>query len=150
MGFFHRGKPTEPVDAHDGTNEVAMRLPGGRVVNVSGESHYQEALGTICGGKSKEGHNKDCQAELVPEPSNPYDPGAISVYIEGHHVGYLTRDAARAFAPVAGRLAQRGYTAVCRATVVGGWKRGRGSEGHFGVRLDLADPADCLRFLDQR
>ena len=27
-------------------------------------------------------------AVLVPDPTNPYDPNAVAVYIDGLHVGY--------------------------------------------------------------
>ena len=31
------------------------------------------------------------QAELVPEPENPYDPNAIKVEVVGKHIGYIKR-----------------------------------------------------------
>jgi len=33
-------------------------------------------------------------ATLVPEPSNPHDPNAVAVVIDGHHVGYIPRELA--------------------------------------------------------
>src|SRR5690606_35629892 len=32
---------------------------------------------------------QDCTAELKPEPTNPNDPNAIKVLINGVHVGYI-------------------------------------------------------------
>ena len=46
-----------------------------------GESHYQAALEALCGGHNRYGHEMECEAELIPEPSNPYDPNAVQVMI---------------------------------------------------------------------
>jgi hypothetical protein len=67
------------------------------------------------------GHSKD----------NPADPMAVRIEVQGHTVGYLSRYQAVQFR-------KRSQTAVdCGAKIVGGWDRGRGDTGHFGVELDL-------------
>jgi protoporphyrinogen oxidase len=52
-------------------------LSGGLEVGVVGESHYQDALTAIVGGKRPESVRIPTQATLVPEPDNPYDPNAV-------------------------------------------------------------------------
>lgn len=112
-------------------------LVGGFDVEVVGESHYQDTLGEICGGRGTESAEHDCTALLRSEPANPYDPDAIRIEIDGRLVGYLNRRAAKAFKPTADRLAAAGHVGTCKAMIVGGWDRGEGDSGSFGVRLDL-------------
>jgi hypothetical protein len=115
---------------------VAVALRGGFDVEVVGESNYQEALERACGGRQRDGVDFDCIATLRHEPTNPYDPNAIRVEVDGLLVGYLNRHAAKAFRPVAERLAQQGQVGTCAARIAGGWDRD-GDLGHFGIRLDL-------------
>jgi HIRAN domain len=119
---------------------TTVMLSGGLEVGVVGESHYQDALTAIGGGKRTESVRIPTQATLVPEPDNPYDPNAVAVYIAGRKVGHLPRPAAQAFAPVGRRLAGQQQVGACSATITGGWDRGDGDTGHFGVILDLAHP----------
>jgi hypothetical protein len=119
----------------------AQRRPGGRRL---GESHHQDALTAIVGGKGAESVRIPTQATLVPEPDNPYDPNAVAVYIAGRKVGHLPRPAAQAFAPVGRRLAEQRQVGACSATITGGWDRGDGDTRHFGITLDLAHPDQLL------
>lgn len=119
-------------------------LSGGLEVGVVGESHYQDALTAIVGGKRSESVRIPTHAILVPEPDNPYDPNAVAVYIDGRKVGHLPRPAAQAFAPVGQRLAEQRQVGACSAIITGGWDRGDGDTGHFGVTLDLAHPDQLL------
>jgi hypothetical protein len=123
---------------------TAVMLSGGLEVGVVGESHYQDALTAIVGGKGPESVRIPTQATLVPEPDNPYDPNAVAVYIAGRKVGHLPRPAAQAFAPVGRRLAEQRQVGACSATIAGGWDRGDGDTGHFGITLDLAHPDQLL------
>jgi hypothetical protein len=68
---------------------------------------------------------------------NPYDSKAIRVDIQGNTVGYLSRENARQYRKRLEKAGHKGMTATCFAMVVGGWDRGSGDKGHFGVRLDL-------------
>lgn len=109
---------------------------------IVGESNYQDALETLCGGRTEDGAEFYCAVVLVPEPSNPHDRNAVAAFIKGHKVGYLSRevaaDAVRAF------RSARVLEGVAGAVIVGGWERprkGRAPDrGHFGVRLDVAWP----------
>jgi hypothetical protein len=133
--------------AADGS--ATMLLPGGDAINVVGESHYQEALEAICGGKTEDAADKACWAYLQPEPDNPFDRNAVAVYIDGRKVGYLSRDIAPDYAAFTIALWERMKgRAVCRARIMGGWRREHRrkdgtvrstDEGHYGVVLGLAE-----------
>lgn len=99
-------------------------------LDVVGESHYQGDLERLAGGRTRDGVEVETQAELIPEDDNPHDKKAVRVAIGGRTVGHLSRDDARAFRESVGR------PATCAALIVGGWDRGKGDRGHFGVRLD--------------
>ena len=104
------------------------RLHGRELVNVAGESHYQDALRAITKGEAR----LETDAALIPEPDNPYDPNAIRVEIEGEKVGYLPRDLAPAYGSLVREPAERGRTAVCEAMV-------SGRDGIYGVFLKLPE-----------
>lgn len=111
--------------------------PGTFAIEVVGESHYQAALETICGGRTFDGVDCAVECTLVHEDDNPYDNQAIRVDIQGMTVGYLDRSNARQFRA---RLREAGYpgiTATFWARIRGGWDRGADDRGYFGVRLDL-------------
>lgn len=111
-------------------------LEGRHQVLVVGESFYQDALLAIAGPKGEEGACHACLATLVCEPSNPYDPNAVAVTIDGRKVGHLNREQA---AMVCKRLAARRSPCTVRAQVNGGWDRGKGDTGHFGVVIWLPE-----------
>lgn len=142
MALFKRESRTERPGPRTFKVE-AIKLRGGSEVPIVGESHYQHALSRICGGKSHDGHHRGCIAALVREPDNEYDRHAVAVQIDAEKVGYLSRDDAKAYAPVLDRLAGDGCVGACDAEIRGGWNRGGGDEGHFGVMLFLAPPRSC-------
>lgn len=67
----------------------------------------------------------------------PYDNKAIRVDIQGETVGYLSRELARNFRERMKEAGHPGLTARCSAIIVGGWDRGGGDIGYFGVKIDL-------------
>jgi hypothetical protein len=107
-------------------------------VKVVGASRRQTELELICGGRDEHGVEHECLAELIPEPNNPHDRNAIRVEIDGHHVGYLSRENAVQLRAELRKGKVQGMRLTCDALIVGGWDRGDGDQGHFGVRLDLA------------
>ncbi len=111
--------------------------PGTYSLDVVGESNYQTALESICGGRSTRSQEKIVEATLIHEDDNPYDNQAISVSIQGKTVGYLSRKDARKYRKQLKQAGYPGITAKCSAMIVGGWDKGGGDRGHFGVRLDL-------------
>jgi len=144
MGFFGRlfgfgqsppGSPPQGMRAH-------LRGSGAFALPIVGESYYQEALEAICGPRSDEGEDRRVEARLVLEDDNPHDSMAVRVEIEGQTVGHLSREHARQYR---NQLEKAGYAstdAYCEARIRGGWDRGEGRQGHYGVFLDL--PMDGL------
>jgi hypothetical protein len=131
----------QPSVTHEKTEPNNLRPflpgPGTFSIHIVGESHHQLALNQICGGKIYDGHNNILTAELIHEDDNPFDDKAIRIDIDGMTVGHFSRKIAREYRT---RIAEAGYpgvTAFCKAKIVGGWKRGKNDEGHYGVRLDL-------------
>ncbi len=138
--FFSRAQAT-PAPESRGAAVLHGVLPGDGdyETEVVGESHYQAALSSICGGKIADGHDVEIRADLVRDPHNAHDPNAVKVMIGGQQVGWLGRDLAASMARI---MDGRGVTSVgCDALIGGGWRRGD-DEGHFGVRLDLLDDED--------
>ena len=101
---------------------------------VVGTSHYQKALERLAGGRSSKSADVEVMAALLPEDDNPHDPKAVRVEIEGRAVGHLDRDSARAFRRLLLKRGEQGI--LCPARIVGGWDKGGGDRGHFGVRLE--------------
>ena len=111
--------------------------PGTYSVDVVGESHYQKALERICGGRTENSQRLVVEAFLVLEDDNPHDSKAVRISIQGKTVGYLDRETARSFRKQIAGIRMTGVAAKCSAIIVGGWHRGGGDRGHFGVKLDL-------------
>jgi hypothetical protein len=118
--------------------------PGTYSFDIVGESRYQKALEDICGGHDEDGVNQIVQAILIHEDDNPYDNQAIRVDVQGMTVGYLRREDAREFRRQLREAGHPGIVATCSAKIVGGWDRGRGDRGHFGVKLDLPVKAPVI------
>jgi hypothetical protein len=97
-----------------------------------GESFCQAEYERICGQRRPDGYDVVVEARLVCENDNKHDPKAVLIEVEGRKVGYLSRAAAREHRMRYGRR-----TIICKARIVGGWDRGGGDAGHFGVRLDI-------------
>jgi hypothetical protein len=116
---------------------VTVSLAGDTWIDAVGESHHQDELLALAGRRSYGGVDLEAVAELVPEPAHPIDPQAVSVWIGGRPVGYLGRaDARRLRRDVDAARAAHGH-ARCHARIRGGWDRGRGDLGSFGVQLLL-------------
>lgn len=104
---------------------------------VVGESHYQDVLANAVGGRGDEPVDHACIVSLIPEPTNPYDKRAVRVVLDGQTVGYLSRTSASAYAPIATLLEGSRDYVRCRGRIVGGWSRGLGDVGSFGIVVDL-------------
>jgi hypothetical protein len=118
---------------------AAPTLPWGSMVQVVGESHYEQSFLAICGPPTFDGYRMDCLAELRPQPNNPYDPAAVAVFINGLQVGHLSREDARRYGPVVHEALRTHGQATCYAAILGGWDRGGGGRGGYGVRLRFSD-----------
>ena len=117
----------------------AVWLEDDCIVNVVGESHYQDTIRQICGSVRWEDVHCEVTAALVPEPSNKHDSNAIQIQIEGKVVGYLSRGDAIEYGPLVQRLASEGKVGACKAVIAG---RGPGSDtANLGVFLHMYEPA---------
>ena len=110
---------------------------GSYPLSAVGESNYQDALSRICGGHNRDGHELECLAVVIPEPTNPYDPNAHKVMINGLLVGYLPRDEAKRFKTQARNAGIAGQAVEVAALISGGWRTNQYDEGFFGVRLGI-------------
>jgi hypothetical protein len=135
---------SEQQAAHDGAAQaprpgMAILLGDGQfAMKAVGTAEHQHELAQIAGGRTEQGADHLCGALLIPDPKNPYDPGAVAVVIASHVIGYLATNAAPSLKQA---LRAGGFIAAgCAARIVGGWEREDGDTGHFGVRLDAAQP----------
>lgn len=119
----------------------ATPLAAGRGFNIQavGESQFQEEIGSIVGGRCVEGHNCQVPAELV-FAGTERDPEGIGIRINDLPVGYLPFEVAKEVRPLIEALSDKDKAITCKAKVVGGWDRGRGDQGFFGVKLSLSLP----------
>lgn len=78
-------------------------------------------------------------AVLAPDPRNPHDPSAVSVWMHGQHVGYLPREDAARWHPALAYTASHGYALHVRGRV---WARTDGRRVYARVTIWLPkDPA---------
>lgn len=129
-GYGGGGSFTARTEGH-------IRGAGRFACDVVGESHYQDNLLRIAGGRTEDSAELKKTATLILDDGNPHDSNAVKVFIDGLAVGHLPRQLARTWR---GSLRKQGLPVgnyTCDAMVVGGWSRGRGNTGHFGVRLDV-------------
>lgn len=129
---FYVFSSTKRPTAEPGRIKPPPERLGSFLGEVVGESHYQQELDRIAGGKTRDGHELVVEARLVLQDDNPHDSQAVQVCIGADLVGYLSRADARKFRKNA---APNTRVFRCRARIVGGWKDGR-SSGAYGVQLD--------------
>jgi hypothetical protein len=127
-------RPAEAVNA--------TLYSGHETLEVVGESHHQDELWEIVGGRTSAPVRFEALALLTPNPDNEFDENAIEVRIDGLLVGHLSREDAVAYRPGLIRLMQHTEVPLValHAVVVGGGRRGSGL-GYLGVFLDH-EPAD--------
>jgi hypothetical protein len=101
-------------------------------VDVVGESHRQDALAAIAGPKTFDAKEYLVGVTLRCEPTNSYDGNAIRVECHGQLVGYISRDHASMISPEMQQSC--GGAIEARGLVVGGWDRGNGDVGSYGIR----------------
>lgn len=124
-------------DLSPGTDPIMIKGNGEYQLEVVGESRYQDALEEICGPRTDEGVEKTAIATIVFEDDNPKDNLAVRIDIEGKTVGHLSKPFARLIRETMTEKGYAGVTRNCAAMIRGGWDRGKGDKGNFGVRLDF-------------
>lgn len=104
--------------------------------DIVGESFYQDNLLSIAGKKKSKSANivKPCVLQL--DQNNKHDKNAVSVWIDGLQVGHLSKTNAKKFRDEVSEKAPGVTEFNASALIVGGWVR-QGSEGDFGVKIDL-------------
>lgn len=123
--------------------QSAKMLDGSVDLPVVGESHYQNELWQVVGGRSsrEDRVRTDVYATLVAETNNVHDADAISVWVNGLAVGYLARDDARRYRPGLLALQEKyGGPVAVPGVIAGGGIRDDGP-GLLGVFL-RHEPAD--------
>lgn len=97
------------LDEDDDSQEHQVPELTGRPLLVRGERDSQ-AAGIDYYPKAYRGmkHGQDVIVDLVPEPSNEYDPNAVMVIIKGTHAGFLSAGAAKGWQPLIIRAQQMG------------------------------------------
>ena len=142
MGLFNWLIGSTPAP----TSEAALQpihLARGRgyTFELVGESHFQDTLDAICGGKCEEGHKLPIAAQICFHEDNPHDPNAIVILVDRKPVGYVPRDIAAGMRSELLALNPDERPVTCDAKITGGWRRGDDDdEGHYGVKLSLAQP----------
>ena len=119
------------LDLPEVTLEAYIQPLGAYLVEVSGESECQALLEGICGGRKRSGVHYRMQPTLVIYGNE------VRVVVDGGFVGRLDDAYAIGYRD---QLATTPYfraTVWCEAMIVGGWDRGDGDRGNFGVKLDL-------------
>jgi hypothetical protein len=99
-------------------------------LEIVGEASYQRNLIKVAGPKHEDSAQVFANATVAYEDDNPHDPKAVRVDIDGLTVGYLSREKARRWRS---RVKMRQVT--CQAVIRGGWDRGGGDHGNYGVWL---------------
>lgn len=133
MGLFNRRKQSGPTQV-----ETLIFDQGEctELVAAVGESHYQDALRSLCGNQGWEDVRFDCIAVLAPQPSNPHDPNAVMVQVDAQLVGYLSRGDAASYQALIREAMPR--LIQCEARIAG---RGRGADtSNLGIFLKLPPP----------
>lgn len=134
-GLFRALAPANRSEAS--ASAIAATLyEGDQTLEVVGESHYQDTLWRIVGGRGRERVRYQTIAVLAPELENPYDRNAVQVLIGGELVGYLSREDAAAYRPGLVRLIGNSVDGrvALEAAICGGGNRADGL-GRLGVFL---------------
>jgi hypothetical protein len=110
-----------------------------REILVMGVAHYQDALISIAGPKTKHGLNEGLDElrvmiELKREPTNAYDKNAVQCLVDGKLVGYVDRGSAAMLQDVFREREKTGLKVEVPGYIIGGWSR-PGNEGKYSVRL---------------
>jgi hypothetical protein len=129
VGFLKRLFGGPPEKSLSGPTEPTL-FGGNDSLEVVGESHYQQALRELV-GSTADRVRIAVDAMLMPETDNKYDSNAVSVWISGRIVGYLSREAAAELRPGLLDLQRKRGTAVALPGVIAGGGNGRSSYGVF-------------------
>ncbi|GAA4528733.1 hypothetical protein GCM10023160_26870 [Brachybacterium paraconglomeratum] len=112
------------------------------MTEVVGEHLRSGAFAHLLEGEPQNGSYLKVEriAALSLDPENPDDPGlAVSVWIQGRHVGFLARQNASRYAPLLTGMAERGQHLSLHAAIAGRYDR-RQQRWTVDVSLELPEP----------
>ncbi|WP_424446411.1 hypothetical protein [Microbacterium sp. CH-015] len=135
-------KPHVPLAAASGTPFYLLGSDGYTWMEVEGEFARTDAIEKVVGRRlqvNQEVELIELDAELRPEPTNPYDRNAVMVIIKGWHVGYLGRDNAAEYHEPLARLTRAGVTPLVKARLWAAKRRNwEGTGDRLNARVTLA------------
>jgi hypothetical protein len=112
-----------------------VTISGEVSVEVVGESFHQDELLSLAGGHRRFGGvDLEAVAALVSVEGN-----GIEVRIDDMPIGYLSQIHARRFTDLVEESIEQHGLATARASIRGGWDRGGGDIGMFGVTLSMPE-----------
>jgi hypothetical protein len=126
---------------------MEVQLVEGRVdLEVVGEASYQDNLWRVVGGRRSPGDRVrvDIYAVLVAETDNPYDVNAMSVWVQGLKVGYLSRNDARRYRPGLLALEKKYGKPIALAGAIVGVGCGRMGQGGLGCFSTTTRPSSAF------
>lgn len=113
-------------------------------VDVVGEAYRDAEVMAALGRRPKLDEQVEVRdvAALISEPDNPHDRNAVSVRINGHLVGYLSREDARRYKPYIDRVIASGHIPTTNASIWAVLRRTYDGASRFNsnVRLALSEP----------
>jgi len=121
---------------HEGSPKATL-VEGHQSLEVVGESFHQKNLWWLVGGQRRPEDyvHTPVSAMLLAEDDNPYDPDAVSVWIDRLRVGHLSRaDAQRCRPGLLALQAKHGTPIALEGAIIGGGIRDDGP-GKLGVFL---------------
>lgn len=108
---------------------------------VVGESYRQDGFEQTVGPRTENGPSiEHVTVQLVRERTNQHDPDAVAVFIGRSHVGYIPADDAAEWHPVIDELHRANLLAICVGQVRGGWWKGPGDNGSYGLVVHASSP----------
>lgn len=113
---------------------------------VVGEYYRPDEYEEIFAGMPKDGSfsNFDRRAALYPDPANPHSRGnAVTVWVDGHHAGFLADTNSGRYAPLLNSLAEQGTYIEMGARVSGRFDQRR-RRWIAEVGIDLPEPNQIL------
>jgi hypothetical protein len=99
----------EPSAAPEGKPFVLWGRSGYGNTEVKGTEHRQDAILSLLPRRElKNGADLDTTAQLIPEPTNPFDANAVGCWVQGRLIGYLPRDEAARYAATLAQFVRSG------------------------------------------
>lgn len=134
LGMGRRPAPRARMTGWIGPR-APVTITGESEVDVVGESFHQDELLAISGGRRRFGGvDLRAAAELDHIEGN-----GVEVRIDDRPIGFLSHEDSRRYLGLVDQTARRLGAARSLARIRGGWDRGRGDVGLFGVTLLMPD-----------